>query len=183
MFKNPFEAIVVGVDFSDYSKVVVKQAQKLALLWKAKLVVVHAFNEPVDYAPNLYVSLRKSLGPQYYKDRIKKFYGLKTKSFESIVDFSSPAKLIQSTAKKNKNSLIVVGYQGHSRLTEFLFGSTAQSLALSSKFPDTSRFNKSIQSKYRIFKEITAKFSDHVQGYFCSRKTVSSFGLHALSTS
>lgn len=135
MFNIPFQTIVVGVDFSDYSKIVMKQAQKLALLWKAKLVVVHALNEPVDYTPTLYVEVRKSLGPHYYKDKIKTFYKLKSAPFELVVDFSSPERLIRMTAKKFPRSLIVAGYKGHSLLREFLFGSTARRLVLNARTP------------------------------------------------
>lgn len=135
MFLNPFDAIVVGVDFSDYSKTVVKQAIVLSELWKTKLIFVHAFNEPIDAAPTLYVSIRKNLGPHYYRDHIKTFYGLKNRRFESVVDFSTPTRLISATAKKFKRSLIIVGYKGSSRLAEILFGSTARHLVSKVRTP------------------------------------------------
>ncbi len=135
MFNQPFQTIVVGADFSEYSKLVVRQAQKLAEFWNAKLVIVHALNEPVGYAPNIYLTVRKSFGPQFYKERIKSFYKLKSIPFEMVVDFSSPAKLMRLAAKKCRKPLMMAGYKGHSLLTEFLFGSTARNLALNSRTP------------------------------------------------
>lgn len=135
MFVKPFDTIVVGVDFSAYSKIVAKQAILLARLWKARLVFVHALNEPFEYAPTLYVPFEKPLSPSFYKNKIKQFYNLDGLTAQVIVEYRTPAKLIRTVASQSSRPLIVIGYKGASAIQEFLFGSTAQNLALHTKPP------------------------------------------------
>lgn len=136
MFEQPFKNIVVGVDFSPYSKVVVKQAELLCKIWQAQLVLIHAIHDPVDYASDPYtgVFFSNSINTDTYVERIKKFY--KTNAATKIIAKSgTPVHLITTTAKKLGHSLIVAGYKGHNPIAEFFFGSTAQLLALKSKVP------------------------------------------------
>lgn len=135
MFKRPFESIVVGIDFSPYSKLVVKQAIKLSLMWNAQVYLVHAFNEPTEYAPSLYITLRKPLNPTYYKNKILKYYNLKKFPVKLIVDYDMPTQLIRKTARSLKKPLIMAGYKGNAKVAEVIFGSTAHNLALGTKSP------------------------------------------------
>lgn len=135
MFKKPFQTIVVGVDFSVYSRLVVSQAFRLANYWKSQVILVHALNEPLEYIPTPLLAYQKFPKFKTYKSRIKEFYNIKDKKNKIIVGYDTPTLLIQYTAKINKNPLIMVGYAGNSKVAEFLLGSTARNLALKGSFP------------------------------------------------
>ncbi len=135
MLLSPFDAIVVGVDFSVNSRTVVKQAMLFAEMWKTKLIFVHAVNEPLSVSPVLYKSMRISRSASYYKEQIKNIYGIKSRPIQVIVEFSIPTDLILRSAKRFKNPLTVVGYKSHNRFVEMLFGSTARHLISVSKSP------------------------------------------------
>jgi len=136
MFLPPFQTIVVGVDFSPYARLVVKQAQKLSQLWKAKLVLVHAIHDQIEYdlPPAPFVAfIPNIIDDKTYVERIKKTYGIKNKSVKVIAQHEKPWGLLNQVAKNHAKSLIMVGYKGHSAIEEFFFGSTAQKLVLKSK--------------------------------------------------
>lgn len=135
MFQQAFKTIVVGVDFSDYSKIVVKQAKYLCKIWNTKLVLVHAISDPVEYAPSLYISFPNVLDHKHYKARIIKNYNIKTTRVDVYAERDIPSALLQHIAGNYPQSLIMVGHKGLGALASFFFGSTAQSLALRSKIP------------------------------------------------
>lgn len=130
MFKRPFQTIVVGVDFSQYSKLVLEQAFRLAQFWNSQIVLVHALNEPLAYIPTPLLAYQSFPKVNTYKKRIKEFYNIKNKKIKIVVGYDTPTLLIRSVAKMYSQSLMMVGYMGHSTVTEFLFGSTARNLAL-----------------------------------------------------
>lgn len=135
MFQQAFKTIVVGVDFSDYSKLVVKQARFLCKLWNTKLVLVHAISDPVIYAPSLYISFPNLLDSKHYKARILKTYGIKNSEVKIFAERDLPSELLINVSNKYPQSLIMVGHKGMGALASFFFGSTAQSLAIKSKKP------------------------------------------------
>src|SRR3989338_6265468 len=135
MFQDAFKTIVVGVDFSPYSKLVVKQAKLLSQLCNTKLVLVHAIHDPVEYSPSLYMSFPNLISEKSYEERIKKMYEIRNSSAKIIAKRGTPASLLQETARKFSKPLIVVGHKGQSKIVDFFFGSTAQILALKSKIP------------------------------------------------
>lgn len=135
MFQEAFKTVVVGVDFSPYSKVVVKQAKLLSQLWNTKLVLVHAIHDPVEYSPSLYMSFPNVISEKSYEERIKKMYEIKNSSAKIIAKRGTPASLLQETARKFPKPLIIAGHKGQSKILDFFFGSTAQILALKSKIP------------------------------------------------
>lgn len=136
MFKETFETIIVGVDFSDYSKLVVKQARSLCKLWKAKLILAYAIQDQVDYSAAVEFSFPNMIDEQSYESRVKKIYKVSESSSDVVVaEYGIPSSLLTKISEKNPNSLIMVGYKGHSPLANFFFGSTAQSLALKCKSP------------------------------------------------
>lgn len=134
MFQQAFKTIVVGVDFSPYSKIVVNQAKLLAKLWRTKLVLVHAIHDPVEYSPSLYMTFPNVISEKSYEERIKKFYATST-AMKVIARRGTPAALIVETAEKFPKPLIMAGHKGQSKMADFFFGSTAQILALKSKIP------------------------------------------------
>lgn len=135
MFQEAFKTIVVGVDFSPYSKIVVQQAKLLCRLWGTKLVLVHAIHDPVEYSPSLYMSFPNLISEKSYEERMKKFYTIKSSSAKIIAKRGTPAALILQIANKSPKALIMAGHKGQSKIADFFFGSTAQMLALKSKIP------------------------------------------------
>jgi nucleotide-binding universal stress UspA family protein len=136
MSRQQFKSILVGVDFSPYSKIVLKQAQFLSQVWKTSLSIVHAYDMPSNYdESSIYAKFPNMLSAETYSDRIKKYYKLSGARIKIIAKVGAPTSVILSEAKKLTNPLIVVGYKGHRVIEEFLFGSTAQRIALKSKAP------------------------------------------------
>ena len=135
MFQQAFKTIIVGVDFSPYSKIVVSQAKLLSKLWKARLVLVHAIHDPVEYSPSLYMSFPNLISEKSYEERILKFYGITQASAKVLARRGTPAALLVATAGKFSKPLIMAGHKGQSKIVDFFFGSTAQMLALSSGIP------------------------------------------------
>jgi nucleotide-binding universal stress UspA family protein len=159
MFQQAFKSIIVGVDFSDYSKLVVKQAMYLSKLWETKLILVHAISDPVEYAPSIYISFPNILDSKYYKSRIIKTYGVKSANVEIYAERDIPSELLQKIAEKYPQSMLMVGYTGMSDLSRFFFGSTAQNVALKAKNPVwIQRGQKVIKpDKILIAHDLTAK--------------------------
>ena len=135
MFQKAFKTIVVGVDFSLYSKIVVKQAKLLSEMWNTKLVLVHAIHDPVEYSPSLYMSFPNLISEKSYIEQVKKVYEIKNSAVKIIAKRGTPAWLIEESARKYSSPLIVAGYKGQSKIADFFFGSTAQMLAIKSKIP------------------------------------------------
>jgi nucleotide-binding universal stress UspA family protein len=136
--KNPmFKNIVVGVDFSDYSKIVVKQAVKLAEFYQAKLIVVHSISSMLyTNDVRMYYDIQKDI-VKPMEEEVYSFYGLDKLSEKPkvYVSLSTPGALINSVAGSYKNSLILVGHRGQSKLGRFFLGSNAEYLALSAERP------------------------------------------------
>lgn len=132
MFQQAFKTIIVGVDFSAYSKTVVSQAKLLSKLWKTKLVLVHAIHDPVEYSPSLYMSFPNLISDKSYEERMMKLYGVKSTSVKVVARRGTPAALLIETAGKYPKPLIMAGHRGQGPMAEFFFGSTAQMLALKS---------------------------------------------------
>ena len=130
MFQQPFKAIIVGVDLSPYSQTVVKQAQLLCRMWKAKLILVHAMQDMVDYQVAPYVVFPNLINTKTSAAKIKAFYGVKSAATRIVVKIGTPVRLITETAKEYANPLVMAGHKGHGQIAEFFFGSTAQQLAL-----------------------------------------------------
>lgn len=134
MLQQKIQTIIVGVDFSAYSHVVADQAKLLSKLWKAKLVYVHAIQDPIEYAPALYYPFPNRLSNEFYQKEVMKIY--KTgKNAEVIAVRGMPSASILETAGKYPHPMIIAGYKGVRPVAEFFFGSTAQSLALNAKIP------------------------------------------------
>jgi nucleotide-binding universal stress UspA family protein len=132
--EKKFKTIIVGVDFSPYSKLAVKQAKYLATQWHAKIILVHSIHEIFDYAnPHLMFAMFPSMPSiETYVERIRRFYHFRG---DIQVGYNPPAQMILKIAKKQDAPLILVGYRGHRPIVEFFIGSTAQELIRKSKFP------------------------------------------------
>lgn len=131
--------IVVGVDFSKYSRVVFKQAQSLAKKFGAKLHAVYVFEDPVILAnQNLYLNAYRYAPPlpEEMIKSIEKFYHIEASTSLFIAAREGVVyKNILQVAKSLKNPLIVVGSVGHGAFSRFLLGSQAELISLKSSYP------------------------------------------------
>ena len=135
MLQQKFKTIIVGVDFSDYSQLVVKQARLLCKLWKTNLVLVHVIHDSIDYSPSLYLSFPNQLTLENYEALVRKTYKVAAKSESVMAVRGVVSDQLLMVAAQNPQPLIVAGYKGSSKIAEFFFGSTAQTLVLRSKYP------------------------------------------------
>lgn len=132
MKKQGIRNLIVGVDLSNYSKLVVKEAQRLSKELNLPATYVFAYEDIDLYQIPITVD-RISMG-QIYEDKIRRTYGL-DESDNVLVRFGRAEKEIISVAKKFQSPLIIVGYQGRSALSRFFIGSVAEQLATKSPFP------------------------------------------------
>ena len=133
-----FQTIVVGVDFSPYSKIVVKQALALAKGHSAHLVFVNSVNNTSFMAGEVpLLDIEKEIIKPLTHEIIT-FYKLKDLAPGSkvVVNLGRPANGIIDVAKDFQTPLIVVGHKGKSTpMGRFFLGSSAEQLALHSPFP------------------------------------------------
>lgn len=135
MFQQAIQTLVVGIDFSDYSKLVVRQAKYLAKKWQTQIVLVYAMSEPITYEPTLYAAYANFYDPEHFKRRIYKTYSVTSQEVTVVCEHDVPSALLARVAAKFAQPLIMVGSVGMSGFTRLIFGSTAQNLALQSKCP------------------------------------------------
>lgn len=131
--------IVVAVDFSKYSKIVLRQAQALVKKFKAKLHVVYIIEDvaPVGM-PELYSNAFRYPTPD--KDRLKSqllsFYRLKESQEISVtVKQGNVSKSVLKEAETKESPLLVIGSHGKSIFSRFILGSHAEDIALTAKSP------------------------------------------------
>lgn len=125
-----FNAIVVGVDFSSYSKTVFRQAQLLSRKYSAPLVAVHGFK---GYSLLAGQEVHKEV-IKVLKDQMAEFYGTKTSETELVVKYGAPDEVLIKAAGLYSRPLIVVGHVGQSKISRYFLGSVAEKVALKSPF-------------------------------------------------
>ena len=127
--KKNIHTIVVGVDLSKYSKLVVKEAQELAKKWRVKLKYIFVHSELGELEKGYTVELTA-----LYRKRVQNFYK-DLDSKELTVVYGKPAAEIINFAKKLDRPMVVVGHRGFNPLFQMFLGSVAESIALSAPFP------------------------------------------------
>lgn len=129
MNNESFKHIVVGVDFSKYSKTVVKEAQKLAETMSVPLTYVYIY----EY----FQTLGGTIGEfeNRTKEDLFKAYKLRQDSSVYLKMGDPAAELIDFAKKVEPMPLIIVGHKGHGKVANFLLGSTAEKIATLSPFP------------------------------------------------
>lgn len=121
--------IIVGVDLSKYSKIVVKEAQKLSETMKVPLTYLYAY----DYFQTLGDTVDEFV--LRMKFLIRKTYKL-PENPNILVKMGDPAEQLIDIGKKVEQvPLIIVGHKGYSKLARFFLGSTAEKVATLSPFP------------------------------------------------
>jgi nucleotide-binding universal stress UspA family protein len=129
---NKIKTLVVGVDFSDYSKIVVSEARQLAKHLKSDVVYVFSY-ENENFYEEMMMADRVKVA-QLYETKISRTYKVSDDE-RIVVRLGSAAKEIMSVAKKEKNPMIVVGHRGGHAFARFFLGSVAEKLASTTKFP------------------------------------------------
>lgn len=129
MQQQEFKHIIVGVDFSKYSKTVVKEAQKLSETMNIPITYLYAY----DHYQTLGGTIDEFV--LRMKFQIRKAYKLKENP-TILVKMGDPAvQLIEAAKKVSQAPLIVVGHKGYSKMARLLLGSTAEKVATLSPFP------------------------------------------------
>lgn len=127
------QSIVVGVDFSKYSKSAVLQARVLSKKWKVPLTLVHAFEDPIvseQRFPDIVAH-----ETEYYRKRINRFYQVQNNETVAI-KCGRPFEQILKVAGKLRRPLIVVGHRGNrGSFSRVFIGSTAERVAQKSTNP------------------------------------------------
>lgn len=129
MQRQEFKHIIVGIDFSKYSRTVVKEAQKLSETMGIQITYVYAY----DYYQTLGGTIDEFVLKT--KSQIRKTYKLNPNS-AILVKMGDPAvQLIKAGKKTDQTPLLVVGHRGYSRMARFFLGSTAEKVATLSPYP------------------------------------------------
>lgn len=130
---KPFDKILFATDFSEGSEHAFDYAYALARQFKARLILIHVINEPVDlrgfYVPHIsFEKLEQEIEASAEK-MMDKFCRTKIKDFdnyESKIVTGIPYDEILKKAEEEKVGLIVLGTHGRSGIDHILFGSTAE---------------------------------------------------------
>lgn len=126
------KTILAAVDFSDYSKVIAKQARLLAQALNCKLAFVYVFPETATISEALEVGRISST--DVYGPALKKFYNL-NQDEKILIRFGRPHLEIIRAARSLTRPLIVAGYRGQNAVARLFLGSTAEKLVVQSPFP------------------------------------------------
>nr|WP_320133812.1 universal stress protein [uncultured Holophaga sp.] len=121
-----FNRILVGIDFSESSKVALTQAQDLAGRLSLPLTVAHILQPPAPMLPEAQIGLPDKAWMDAIEAHALEQLNLWVKDIPGaavLVKWGSPADELVRAA--GSGCLIVVGRVGHSALQRMLFGSTA----------------------------------------------------------
>jgi len=127
--------ILMGTDFSDYSKDAFDYAVLLAKQFGAELFLLHALEMPAFFVP----SVGRAAGPDVVnwihalkEEEQKKLQPLEAEArqkgvqVQSILKEGTPAQEILNTAGEVRAELIVLGTHGRTGLDRFMIGSVAE---------------------------------------------------------
>ena len=126
------QKILVPTDFSEYSQHAVKYAVALAQSFKAKLYVVHVWEQSIVAAPTetfhteIWLEAEKS-----EKERLNQVtQGLRTEGVDAEPVFVSGTAYIEivKTAKELDVDLTTLATHGRTGLSHLVFGSTAEKI-------------------------------------------------------
>lgn len=118
--------VLVGVDFSDGSRAALDQAARWASKLGVPLVALHVLQTPSPLFLEGFPVTMDIAGTQAIEAHAKEHLSDLVRNLPGIqprVVWGSPAETLVHEA--DPESLLVVGQTGHSRLQQFLFGSTA----------------------------------------------------------
>ena len=124
--------ILVPIDFSSHAGAVLEWAAHLAEEHGAKLVLLHAYHQPVDFPqlegaylpPDFWTQVKADSSANLERSAATlRERGL---SVETVVREGYPATAIEEEARARHADLVVIGTRGHSGLKHLLLGSIAE---------------------------------------------------------
>lgn len=117
--------ILVGVDFSDASKVALAQAYGWSTRLGVPLTAMHVLQPPAPLLPEAQVALPDPSWLTAMEQHAKEQLAQWVADFGAVplVRWGSPAE--ELVAEADPDTLLVVSQVGHSRLEQILFGTTA----------------------------------------------------------
>ena len=137
-----FSSILVAIDFSDSSDNAFQMAMNMAKKFKARLLVLHVINEPVDlrgfYVPHISFEKLEEEIEEGAKKMMESFCRQHMGGFddyECLIVPGLPYEQIIAQAEEKSADLIVLGTHGRTGLDHVLFGSTAEKVVRKSALP------------------------------------------------
>lgn len=129
---KPFSHILVALDFSPHSRVVLKQARLLSQNLGLPLVLFHAIDNShvsATVPPSLFEKIESEV-----LSKFRSVYRVQRGERVVIAD-GRPFEQILLVARKLRNPLIFVGHKTTSVIDRLLVGSTTEKLIHNAKFP------------------------------------------------
>lgn len=131
--------VIVALDFSKYSKLVLSQAQTLAKKFMAKLHVIYVVEDvPAPGMPELYTGAFRYTPPDKarLKTQLLSFYKLTESDNLSVhVKSGRVSKTVLREAESKTSPLLVIGSHGKPVFSRFILGSHAEDISLSATIP------------------------------------------------
>lgn len=127
--------ILVGVDFSEHSRLVVKYVTQLANKLSADVTLLHSYTLPLVNFEAGYIPPIEDIQKEAESEMnvlLSQFSGYK---FNTIIKMGFASEVLLDTAIDEGYDLIVVGIVGEGFVKEKLIGSTAYELSRESKIP------------------------------------------------
>ncbi len=118
--------VLVGVDFSEASRLALQRAAAWAAHCQVPLVAMHVLQPPAPMLPEAQIALPDPVWLKAMEDHAREQLQKLVESFPGtsvLVKWGSPAEELVGEA--DPESLLVVAQVGHTRLERLLFGSTA----------------------------------------------------------
>ncbi len=132
MSKRTIKNLIVGVDLSNYSKVVAREAKELSEKLKIPATFVYVFQDIAIFDEAF--KFKKPELSKHYEKEFRRKYSL-SKNDNVIVRYGRPYEEIIATAKNFEDPMIIAGHRGYNSFVRFFLGSTVERLALVSPFP------------------------------------------------
>jgi nucleotide-binding universal stress UspA family protein len=133
----PFKKILIGLDLSDQTDLVIETSVCLAKTFHAELVVVTVVHVPTSSAGNEMDGIPANKEEIKLQDelttRLHKYFGDSARRIEIKVLHGDPAERISEYADYSKSDLIIVGSKREGALRKAVLGSVSGSLANKSK--------------------------------------------------
>lgn len=170
MKQKKIETLVVGIDFSDYSKLVVREAKQLAKESKLPLIFIHSNEDGQLYKyyakPDLFHMV------DILESKARDIYNLDP-SDQIVIRFGRPDKEILAFAKKLENPMIIVGHKSGHTIAKFFLGSVAENLAAASPYPLWIHRGTKVQMPRKILipSDLSERTKNTVEDIKCLKKT------------
>jgi nucleotide-binding universal stress UspA family protein len=128
-----FRRILLPSDFSDCSAEAARAARRLAVMFGARLTVLHVLDEPAALDPmfrgEVPLELLRGRMEQYAREGMQAFVAAHfqgTEDVETRIASGVPYREILREARETGADLIVIGTHGRTGVEHVIFGSTAE---------------------------------------------------------